>query len=78
MSSLTVFDALAEARWRWGGLLARGFARYLSGMRQPFEVGTKRLGSITVRGRGSSWEAAFANADTLTNHERSGRSRRPR
>ncbi|HSP94269.1 MAG TPA: hypothetical protein VLU06_06935 [Thermoanaerobaculia bacterium] len=69
MKPLTVFEAEAEARFRWGGLLARGFARYSPGMRKPFEVGTKRLGSINVRGRGTSWEAAFHDADTLTNQE---------
>jgi hypothetical protein len=71
MKPLTVFDAEAEARWRWGGLFARGFARYSSGMRKPFEVGAKRFGSIMIRGRGSSWEAAFGNADALTNYESS-------
>lgn len=69
MKPLTVFEAEAEARWRWGGLLLRGFARYSPGLRQPFEVGTKQFGSVKVRGRGASWEAAFRNADTLTNHE---------
>ncbi len=69
MKPLTVFEAEAEARFRWGGLLARGFARYSPGMRKPFEVGTKRLGSVTIRGRGVSWEAAFRDADTLTNDE---------
>ena len=71
MRPLTVFDAEAEARWRWGGFLARGFARYSSGMRKPFEVGAKRFGLIKIRGRGTSWKGAFRNADTLTNHESS-------
>jgi hypothetical protein len=69
MRPLTVFDAEAEARWRWGGLLVRGFARYASGKRLPYEVGTKQFGSVKIRGRGSSWESAFRNADTLTNTE---------
>lgn len=70
MKPLTVYEAEAEARWRWGGLFARGFARYASASYRPFEVGTKRFGSITVRGKGSSWEAAFRNADNLTNLEK--------
>jgi len=69
MKPLTVFGAEAEARWRWGGLLSRGFARYSSGARLPFEVGTKRFGTVKIRGRGTSWEGAFRNADTLTNGE---------
>jgi len=71
MRRLTIFDAEAEARWRWGGFFVRGFARYSSGMRKPFEVGAKRFGLIKIRGRGTSWEGAFHNADTLTNHESS-------
>jgi hypothetical protein len=63
---LTVFDAEAEARWRWGGLFTQGFARYSSGQRRPFEVGTKRFGSIKIHGRGPSWEAAFSNACSET------------
>jgi hypothetical protein len=69
MKPLSVFEAEAEARWRWGGFLKRGFARYSSGERKPFEVGSKRLGSISVRGRGTSWEGAFRDAYTLTNRE---------
>jgi hypothetical protein len=68
MKPLTMEGAEAEARWRWGSLLLlqRGFARYSGSMRR-YEVGTKRLGSITIRGQGASWEKAFANADTQTN-----------
>jgi hypothetical protein len=66
MRQLSVFDAEAEARWRWGGLLTRGFARYSAGQRNPFEVGTRRFGSIKIYGRGPSWEAAFSNACTET------------
>ena len=67
MKPLTVFEAEAEARFRWGSLFARAFARYSPGMRKPFEVGTKRIGSVTIRGRGASWESAFRDADMLTN-----------
>jgi hypothetical protein len=67
---LTVQQAEREARWRWGGLFARGFARYSGAGRLGFEVGTRRFGSVKVRGQGSSWESAFANADNLTNGER--------
>jgi len=65
--SLTVQQAEREARWRWGGLFSRGFARYSGTARLGFEVGTTRFGSITIRGQGTSWESAFANADNLTN-----------
>ncbi|HEX4441583.1 MAG TPA: hypothetical protein VH854_16020 [Thermoanaerobaculia bacterium] len=64
---LTVQQAEKEARWRWGGLFARGFARYTGQSRQPFEVGTRTFGAIRIRGKGSSWEGAFSNADLLTN-----------
>lgn len=64
---LTVDQAEAEARWRWGGVFVRGFARYSSALARPFEVGTKRFGSVEIRGRGTSWEGAFGNADSLTN-----------
>jgi hypothetical protein len=67
--ALTVYQAEAEARWRWGGLLARGFARHSSALRQPFEVGIKRFGTITIRGQGTSWEGAFRDAATRTNGE---------
>ena len=70
MKPLSVFDAEAEARWRWGGFFTRGLARYSAGARKPFEVGVKRLGSIDIRGRGASWEAAFRDANALTNDER--------
>jgi hypothetical protein len=66
MKPLSIFDAESEARWRWGGLFTRGVARYSNGERKPFEVGTSRFGSVRIRGRGASWEAAFQNADTLT------------
>ncbi len=68
--ALTVQQAEREARWRWGGLFSRGFARYSRAVRLGFEVGTKRFGSITIRGQGTSWEGAFANADNLTNAPR--------
>ncbi len=67
MGALTIYQAEAEARWRWGGLFARGFARYSSTRPLPFEVGTKRFGSVEIKGRGKSWESAFGNADGLTN-----------
>jgi hypothetical protein len=70
MRPLTAHEAESEARWRWGGLFARGFARYSSGERRPFEVGTKSFGSISIRGRGTSWEGAFRDADTLTNEKK--------
>jgi hypothetical protein len=68
---LTVNQAESEARWRWGGLFSRGFARYSSGERYPFEVGTKFFRSVTIRGRGTSWESAFHDADAATNGNKS-------
>ena len=65
--SLTVQQAEREAGWRWGGLFARGFARHQQAQRLAFEVGTKRFGTIRIRGQGTSWEGAFENASTLTN-----------
>jgi hypothetical protein len=70
VARLTPREAEAEARWRWGGLFARGFARYTGTQPHPFEVGTVRFGSRTVRGRGTTWENAFKNADTRTNARR--------
>ena len=71
MTSLTIQQAEAEARWRWGSLLERGFARSSSALRRPFEVGTKFFGTIKIRGQGNSWDAAFNNADTQTNDKTS-------
>jgi hypothetical protein len=65
--ALTVNQAEAEARWRWGGLFARGVARYSSLLKQPFQVGTKLFGAVTIRGQGTSWEGAFRNAADKTN-----------
>lgn len=67
---LTIHQAEAEAKWRWGSLLERGFARYSSTLKKPFEVGTKFFGTIKIRGKGNSWEAAFGNADTDTNDKK--------
>jgi hypothetical protein len=65
--SLTIFQAESEAKFRWGSLLARGYAHHSNALRLPFEVGTKLFGKITVRGRGTSWESAFSNASAKTN-----------
>jgi hypothetical protein len=65
--ALTVQQAEREAGWRWGGIFSRGFARHQQAQRLSFEVGTKRFGSIKIRGQGTSWEGAFENASTLTN-----------
>jgi len=71
MGPMTVFEAESEAQWRWGGVLTRGVARYTTGTARPFEVGWKRLGAVTIRGRGVSWEAAFR--DAMTNAENEGK-----
>lgn len=65
--ALTVSQAEAEARWRWGGLFGRGVARYSSLLKRPFEVGTKLFGAVTIRGQGTSWEGAFRDAADKTN-----------
>ncbi len=67
---LTINQAQAEARWRWGSLFKRGFAHIEISGRQPFQVGTKLFGRIVIRGRGTSWEGAFGNADRETNIEK--------
>jgi hypothetical protein len=67
---LTVFEAEAEARWRWGNLFTQGVARYVAGSRKPFEVGVKRFGQVSIRGRGASWEGAFSDANARTNSDR--------
>lgn len=64
---LTVQQAEAEARWRWGGFLTRGVAQHSSEHRFPFEVGTNLFGTVKIRGRGNSWESAFRNAADQTN-----------
>lgn len=68
--ALTVQQAEREARWRWGGLFSRAFARFSGQQRLGFEVGTRRFGTTRVRGQGTSWESAFANADNQTNAKR--------
>jgi len=68
--ALTVMQAESEAQWRWGGLIVRGWAHHSNGARNPFEVGTRRFGSVTIRGTGNSWEDAFRNAAERTNGER--------
>jgi hypothetical protein len=64
---LTYQQAEAEARWRWGGLLSRGFVRYDPQARQPYQVGTKTFGKAIIRGEGTSWESAFGNAARKSN-----------
>jgi hypothetical protein len=66
---LTVMQAEAEAQWRWGGLIVRGFARHSNVGRGPFEVGTRRFGTVKVRGAGNSWEDAFRDAADRTNRD---------
>jgi hypothetical protein len=69
MSRLTIQQAEVEAKWRWGGLFSRGFARHSETLKRPFQVGTIRFGSIRIRGQGTSWEGAFSDAARLTNTE---------
>jgi len=87
MSRLTIQQAEAEAKWRWGHLfVVRGFARYDETLKRPFQVGTISFGSVRIRGQGTSWEGAFSDAARQTNTEpgatsptaqKSGRASRP-
>jgi len=69
MSGLTIQQAEAEAKWRWGGLFTRGLARYSAALKRPFQVGTRFFGSVRIRGEGASWEGAFSDAARTTNGE---------
>jgi hypothetical protein len=64
---LTFEGARAEAQWRWGSLLSRGFARYDANRRLPYQVGTKWFGASRLRGEGASWEQAFRDAAQRSN-----------
>ena len=64
---LSFEGARAEAQWRWGNLLFRGFARYDANRRLPYQVGTKAFGSVKLRGEGASWEQAFRDAAQRSN-----------
>jgi hypothetical protein len=68
---LTFESARAEAHWRWGNLLSRGFARYDANRRLPYQVGTRLLGTVSVRGEGATWEEAFRDASHRSNSGRS-------
>ena len=67
MSALESFDdigaeaAIMEARRRWGPSGAVSLADNYRHSR--FLVGELRGGRFWIRGRGSSWHAAFADAD---------------
>jgi hypothetical protein len=73
MARLTIQQAQAEAKWRWGGLLSRGYARFTETLKRPFQVGTNFFGSIRIRGQGTSWEGAFSDADKTTNGDKTDR-----
>lgn len=65
-------QARAEAQWRWGNLLSRGYVRYDMNRRSaPYQVGTKLFGSVKIRGEGTSWEYAFRDATTRGNEGKS-------
>jgi hypothetical protein len=69
MRRLTIQQAEAEAKWRWGSLFVRGFARCDETLKRAFQVGTRCFGSVRIRGQGSSWEGAFSDAARQTNIE---------
>jgi hypothetical protein len=54
-------EAFAEARRRWGRCGAVSIADEFKRSRRL--VGELRGGRFYIRGRGSSWQAAFADAD---------------
>ena len=58
---MVVEDAIAESRRRWGPRGAISIADRFR--RSRLLVGELRDGRFWIRGRGSTWEAAFADAD---------------
>ena len=66
LEHLSAENAIAEARRRWGVVGAVSVAdEYL---RSRLLVGELRGGRFWIRGSGSSWEAAFADADARMIH----------
>lgn len=61
LDDLEVEKAIAEARRRWGREGAISIADRFS--RARLLVGELRGGRFWIRGRGSTWSAAFADAD---------------
>jgi len=61
LDSLSTEAAIAEARRRWGPDGAVSVADRFTNAR--LLVGELRGGRFWIRGRGSTWEAAFADAD---------------
>lgn len=61
LDHLSAAAAIAEARRRWGALGAISVADEYR--RSRLLVGELRGGRFWIRGRGSTWEAAFADAD---------------
>ena len=61
LEHLSAERAIAEARGRWGPCGAVSVADEYR--RSRLLVGELRGGRFWIRGRGASWEAAFADAD---------------
>lgn len=61
LDHLSAASAIAEARRRWGAVGAISVADEYH--RSRLLVGELRGGRFWIRGRGSTWEAAFADAD---------------
>jgi hypothetical protein len=61
LDHLSAASAIAEARRRWGAVGAISVADEYR--RSRLLVGELRGGRFWIRGRGSTWEAAFADAD---------------
>ena len=64
VDSLSTEAAIAEARRRWGPAGAVSVADRFTNAR--LLVGELQGSRFWIRGRGSSWEAAFADADART------------
>ena len=61
LDPLSAGEAIAEARRRWGGHGAISIADEYR--RARLLVGELKSGRFWIRGRGSTWRAAFADAD---------------
>jgi len=61
LEHLSAENAIAEARRRWGAVGAISVADQYR--RSRLLVGELRGGRFWIRGRGSTWKAAFADAD---------------
>ena len=66
LENLSADNAIAEAHRRWGAVDAISVAGEYQRSRRL--VGELRGGRFWIRGRGSTWQAAFADADARILH----------